>query len=307
MREVFDTAARWLDDGRPFALATLITLRDAAPAPVGTTVAVDAVGRIVGNIGAGCHESEIIEAAQQTARDGRTRRVDINLSTEDDIFNLPGCGAILQVVTWRPPRAFSQEARAIVAGQQRARVAFDYVDAGGSKRTFEMEYPPKESLILIGATALAAELAAIAPRADFNVIVVDPRPSFATRERLGDSAEIVRDWPADYLPKVLSERTHVVMLSHDPKFDLPALRCALRSRAPYVGLLGSRRSQSARRSVLAEEGFDESDLARIRGPAGLDIGGATIAETALSILAEIVANRHERNGTPLSASTCPIH
>ena len=213
----------------------------------------------------------------------------------------------MQVVAWRPQRAFAQEARAIVAGDRAAHVVFNYVDADGSERTFANEYPPKESLILIGATALAAELAAIAPRADFNVIVVDPRPSFATKERLGDTPEIVREWPQEYLPRVLSERTHVVMLSHDPKFDLPALRAALRSNAPYIGLLGSRRSQAARRAALAEDGFDETALVRIHGPAGLDIGGATIAETALSILAEIVANRHERLGAPLRTTGRQIH
>jgi xanthine dehydrogenase accessory factor len=307
VREAFATAAQWLDDDRGFALATLVTLREAATAPIGTTIAVDSSGRIVGNIGAGCHESEIVEAAQQTARDGQTRRVDINLTIEDEVFGAPGCGAIMQVVAWRPHRAFAQEARAIVAGNRAARVVFGYIDADGSERTFAHEYPPKESLILIGATALAAELAAIAPRADFNVIVVDPRPSFATKERLGDAPEIVREWPQDYLPGVLSERTHVVMLSHDPKFDLPALRAALGSGAPYIGLLGSRRSQAARRAALAEDGFDESSLARIHGPAGLDIGGATIAETALSILAEIVANRHERLGAPLRTTARQIH
>ncbi|HEY2554102.1 MAG TPA: XdhC family protein [Candidatus Cybelea sp.] len=307
MREVFATAARWFDEGRTFALATLVTLREAATAPIGTTIAVDAGGRIVGNIGTGCHESEIVEAAQQTARDGRTRRLDINLTIEDEIFAAPGCGAIMQVVTWLPEPAFAEEARAIAAGDRSTYVAFEYVDSAGARQTFRNEYPPKESLILIGATALAAELATIAPRSDFNVIVVDPRPSFATKERLGEAAEIVRKWPQEYLPSVLSERTHIVMISHDPKFDLPALRCALRSNAPYIGLLGSRRSQAARRASLAQDGFDEGALARIHGPAGLDLGGATVAETALSILAEIVANRHERLGEPLRTTSREIH
>ncbi|HEY2473353.1 MAG TPA: XdhC family protein [Candidatus Cybelea sp.] len=307
MREAFATAAEWLEEGRPFALATLVALRESATAPIGTTIAVGADGQIVGNIGAGCHESEIVEAALQTASDGEQRRLDINLTIEDEIFGSPGCGAIMQVVTWRPDRNFAAEARAIVAGERPARVAFSYGDADGTQRIFRKEYSPKENLILIGATALAAELATIGARADFNVVVVDPRPSYATTERLGDGPEIVRRWPQEYLPSVLSENTHIVMLSHDPKFDLPALSCALRSNAPYIGLLGSRRSQAARRAALAEEGFDASALARIHGPAGLDIGGATVAETALSILAEIVANRYERLGEPLGATSREIH
>jgi xanthine dehydrogenase accessory factor len=98
-----------------------------------------------------------------------------------------------------------------------------------------------------------------------------------------------------------------VILSHDPKFDLPALRCALESDAPYVGLLGSRRSQAARREALRDMGFDETALARIHGPVGLDLGGRTTAETALSILAQIVAVANRRGGGALDSASGSIH
>jgi xanthine dehydrogenase accessory factor len=307
VREVFAAAAAWLEEGRNFALATLVELRESATAPVGTTIAVDERGRIVGNIGAGCHETEIVEAALQTAADGNARRLDINLTNEDEVLGGAGCGAIMRVVAWRPERAFREEAQAIAAGERDARVSFTYEDSDGSQMTFERLHPAKEMLILIGATALAAELATIGRRMDFNIVVVDPRPAFATEERVPDAHAIVREWPDEYLPGVLSERTSIVMLSHDPKFDLPALRCALRSEAPYIGLLGSRRSQASRCASLRDDGFDEAALARVHGPAGLDIGGATAAETALSILAEIVANRYQRTGVPLRATSRAIH
>ncbi|MGA8534951.1 MAG: XdhC family protein, partial [Candidatus Tumulicola sp.] len=134
-----------------------------------------------------------------------------------------------------------------------------------------------------------------------------PRPTFATEERIPDASEIVRAWPDDYLPRALSERTPIVMLSHDPKFDLAGLRCALASNAPYIGLLGSRRSQAARRASLRTAGFDERALARIHGPAGLQLGGTSVAETALSIMAEIAAVRYGGDGTPLSLGRGPIH
>lgn len=303
MREVFAAAAEWLEEGRSMALATLVELRQAATAPVGTSIAVDGEGHIVGNIGAGCHESEIVEACLQAAADGQARRLDLNLD-EDEVLGGNGCGAILRVVAWRPESSFRDEARAIAAGDRAVRLSFSY-DEGLA--TFEHVYPAKETLILIGATSLAAELATIGRRVDFKVAVVDPRPSFATRERIPDADELVREWPDDYLPRVLSERTSIVMLSHDPKFDLPALRCALRSEAPYIGLLGSRRSQASRRASLREDGFDEDALTRIHGPAGLDIGGATLAETAVSILAEIVANRYDRAGAPLRTTRREIH
>jgi xanthine dehydrogenase accessory factor len=307
MREVFATAAAWLEEDRDFSLATLVALREAATAPVGTTIAVDTHGRIVGNIGAGCHETEIVEASLRTAADRQTRRLDINLTTENEIVGGAGCGAIMRVVAWRPERSFLDEARAIAAGARDARASFTYEDVDGSLVAFEHEYPAKERLILIGATALASELASIGRRLDFNVTVVDPRPAFATNERVPEAHAIVRKWPGDYLSAELSKHTSIVMLSHDPKFDLPALRCALRSDAPYIGLLGSRRSQAARRAALREDGFAEDALARIHGPAGLDIGGTTLAETALSILSEIIASRHERGGTPLRTTSRAIH
>lgn len=306
MRDVFADVARWLDEKRQFALATLVALREAATAPIGTTVAVDSSGEILGNIGAGCYESEIVEACAKTAVDGAVRRVHVDL-TADDVLGGTACGAAMQLVVWRPTFAFRDEAAAIAAGERAAHLALEYDEADGTRVRFEHVFPPKDRLILVGATTLAAQVAAIARRLDFRVVVVDPRPAFATRERIPDADEIVRAWPDEYLPGALSERTPVVVLSHDPKFDLPALRSALHSNAPYVGLLGSRRSQAARCASLKAEGFDARVLARIAGPAGLDLGGVTVAETALSILAEIVARRRGGDGSPLMQRQGAIH
>lgn len=298
MREVFATAATWLNEGTPFALATLCELRAAKTAPIGTTIAVSGDGRIVGNIGAGCYESEIIETAQQTLADGIVRSLDVNLDSDDELAGGTACGAVMRLLIWRPQASFLDDARAFAAGERAVTLRIG---------NFEHVVPAKETLILVGATSLAADLAAIGRRMDFKVIVVDPRPAFATAQRVPDAHAIVREWPNDYLPHVLSSRTAIIVLSHDPKFDLPALRCALRSNAPYIGLLGSRRAQIARRAALRAESFDEAALDRIHGPVGLDIGGATTAETAISILAEIVAQRSGRRGTPLLSASGAIH
>jgi xanthine dehydrogenase accessory factor len=217
------------------------------------------------------------------------------------------CGAVLQLVTWRPYPAFEEEARAIASGEREVRLHLRYDRGNGTTAVFETVFNPKTRLILIGATAVAAELAMLGRRLDFNVVVIDPRPSYATKERIPDAAEIVRAWPDEVLPAMLSERTPIVVLSHDPKFDIPALRCALNSPAPYIGLLGSRRSQAARRETLRQQGFDDAALRRIHGPVGLDLGGVTVAETALSILAEIVAERYGGAGAPLRAARGAIH
>jgi xanthine dehydrogenase accessory factor len=298
MRDVFRIAATWLDEKRKFALATLVELREAATAPIGTTIAVDGTGRVFGNVGAGCYESDIVDACMKTAADGQTRRLDINLTSDDVILGGTACGAVMQLLVWRPAPTFAQTAREIAEGREATSLTVD---------GFEHVFPPKDTLILVGATTLAAELATIAKRLDFRVVVVDPRPAFATKERIADAHEIVRAWPDEYLPGALSERTPVVVLSHDPKFDLPALRCTLQSSAPYIGLLGSRRSQTARRASLQEEGFDDAALARIHGPAGLDLGGVSVGETALSILAEVVATRRGGGGSPLTPASGAIH
>jgi xanthine dehydrogenase accessory factor len=298
MREIFATAAAWLEEQRPFALATLTALRAAQTAPIGTTIAVDRDGTIVGNIGAGCYETEIVEAALQTALDGEVRRLNINLDADDELMGGTACGAVMQLIVWRPDSAFARDARAIVLGEHSVRLAIE---------GFTYVFAPKPLLLLVGATALAQDIAAIARRADFRIVVVDPRPSFATSERIPDAHAIVRSWPDDYLPGVLTEDASIVVLSHDPKFDIPALSCALRSPASYIGLLGSRRAQAARRGSVRAMGFAESAIARIHGPVGLDIGGATTAETAISILAEIVAVRSGHNGSPLLARSGSIH
>jgi xanthine dehydrogenase accessory factor len=277
-------------------MATLTGLSGARPAPLGTSIAVALDGEIAGDIGAGCYEAAIVEAAIRCARDGDARRLDVSLDGDELLGT--SCGAQMSVTVWRPDRSFAEEARAIARGVRAVYLSIP---------NFHYLVAPKEPLVIVGATALAQELACIARRMDFFTTVVDPRAAFATHARLPDAAEIVHDWPDDALPALLSARSAVAVLSHDPKLDLPALRCALRSPAWYVGLLGSRNAQAARRNALAGEGFDAQALARIRGPVGLDIGAHTDAEIALAILAEMTALRRGRSGTALVAARGTIH
>lgn len=297
MRSVFAIAAEWLENDRVFAMATLTSLTGAQPAPLGTSMAVALDGDIAGDIGAGCHEAAIVEAVIRCAEEGSIRSLDLSLDG-DELLGGTSCGAAMGITVWRPDRSFAAQARAIARG-----VRAVYLSIGA----FHYLVAPKEELIVVGATSLAQELAAAAGRADFATTVVDPRASFATRERLPDAADIVRRWPDDVLPERLTARSAVAILSHDPKLDLPALRCALRSPAWYVGLLGSRDAQAARRNALARDGFDAHTLARIRGPIGLDIGARGDAEIALSIVAEMTAVRCGRDGGALVAMHGAIH
>jgi xanthine dehydrogenase accessory factor len=298
VREIFATVADWLESGVSLALGTLVETFDSSPAPVGTTVAVDAQGRIAGNVGAGCHESEIVDACRQTIDDAAFRLLRINLDDDDEITGGAGCGGALKIAVWKPGTDFASEARTIARGARTHELRIN---------SFTVMYPAKRRLVLVGATTLAQEVARLAKMLDFFVTVIDPRPVFATRERLPDVDVLVLEWPDDVLDHLLERASAIVVLSHDPKFDVPALESALRSNVPYVGLLGSRRSQAARRDALRERGVDEALFARIRGPVGLDLGGETTVETALSILAQIVAESHSRKGGSLDRSDAAIH
>lgn len=299
MRDVFALAARWLREEKPFALATLTAVHESSPSPIGTTVAVSEDGEVAGNIGAGCYESDVVEGCRETLRDGRLRRFAIDLSSTDEITGTAGCGGTIEIVTWIPQRSFLESEAAIARGDAdvTVRVAEDIA----------FTVPAKARLVVVGATALAQAISRFARLIDFYVTVVDPRPVFATRERIPDPDELIIEWPDSYLERMLNSRVAVVVVSHDPKFDLPALQTALASDAWYVGLLGSRRSQAARRDALRALGTSDDELARIHGPIGLDLGGETPAETALSILAQIVASRNGRSGTPLDSMTDAIH
>src|SRR5271165_5790823 len=169
-------------------------------------------------------------------------------------------------------------------------------DESGTVRLGETDfflhvYNPPPRLIVVGAVHIAQALVPFAVPCGFSVTVVDPRRSFASDERF-PNVEISTDWPDEALAKFAPDsRTAVVTLTHDPKLDDPALDHALKSRAFYIGALGSHRTHAARLKRLRELGHQDNALSRIRGPVGLDIEAVTAPEIALSIIAEIVAVR----------------
>jgi xanthine dehydrogenase accessory factor len=168
--------------------------------------------------------------------------------------------------------------------------------------------PAPRRLFIVGATHTAAALCRMAKGLGFAVTVVDARGVYATRERFPDADELVRGIPGDVLEQAgLDPFTHIVILTHDLKFDIPALAQALRSSARYIGVIGSRVTHKKRRTRLMEEGFGEAELARIRAPIGLDLGARTPEEMALAILAEMVAVRYGADGRSLAEKAGTIH
>jgi xanthine dehydrogenase accessory factor len=177
-----------------------------------------------------------------------------------------------------------------------------------SAETFVEHHAPAPVLMVFGAVDTAQELCRMAKQAGFRTIVSDARTKFARPERIPDADEIVVGWPAmAYDRHAPDEATYVVVLTHDARFDEPALGTAIRSPAPYIGALGSRRAQDKRRERMLNAGYTEAELGRISGPLGLDIGAVTPAETAVSILAEVIATRRGREGGRLSQSPGRIH
>jgi xanthine dehydrogenase accessory factor len=131
---------------------------------------------------------------------------------------------------------------------------------------------------------------------------------FATKQRIPDADEIVVAWPDEFLARApVDERTALIILTHDVKFDIPVLELAVRTNAGYIGAMGSRRTHANRIEALREAGMSDADLARISAPIGLDIGARTPEETAISIAAEIIAMREQRRGGRLSEGTLPVH
>ena len=155
---------------------------------------------------------------------------------------------------------------------------------------------------------LAQAVCRIARTVGFRTIVSDARAKFATAERLPDADEIIVGWPAmAYEQHPADAATYVVVLTHDARFDEPALGPALRSDAAYIGALGSRRAQDKRRERLLNAGYKESEIERISGPLGLDIGALTPSETAISIMAEVIAAQRGRSGGRLAEAAGRIH
>jgi xanthine dehydrogenase accessory factor len=168
---------------------------------------------------------------------------------------------------------------------------------------------PAPRLLVFGAVDIAASLCTVARATGWRPYVIDPRARFATPDRFPDAEEVIAAWPEEAVAELggVDPATSIVVLTHDPKLDDAALLLALSSPARFVGAMGSRRAQAKRRERLVEAGITDDEIERISAPVGLDLGGISREETALSIMAEIVAVRHGRDGGRLAESKGRIH
>ena len=188
------------------------------------------------------------------------------------------------------------------------RFGSDGATLGDELRVHIRAYAPPPQMIIFGAIDFSAAMAPFAARIGYEVAICDARDRFARSGRFSTDAEVRIGWPQEVMEDVeLGPRDAVLVFTHDPKFDEPALLAALASGAGYIGALGSRQTTADRRERLRAAGATDSDLARIHAPCGLDIGSRTAEETAVSVLAEIIAARAQRAAQPLRATSGPIH
>ncbi|MDH7638368.1 XdhC family protein [Sphingomonas oryzagri] len=286
--------------GAPMALATVVSTWGSAPRPKGSHMLVHVDGRFEGSVSGGCVEGEVIALAEQVIVSGKTerRRYGVSDASAWEV-GLP-CGGNIEVLVQPvsdrgfPPALFDVIAKGRGDGQI-VQIATD-LDSGLSflaradgGDAFANHYLPPRRLFIVGAVQIAQSLAGIARTLGVRPIIVDPRGRFLTDERF-PGMDLDDRWPDEAIAAGRPDKASaVVTLSHDPKIDDPALIAALAHPTGYVAALGSRRSHAARLERLAAAGIGEGDLARIDGPAGINIGAIGAAEIALSVAAGMVA------------------
>jgi xanthine dehydrogenase accessory factor len=222
---------------------------------------------------------------------------------EDRIVGSLGGGELLDRNVGREAQGLLEEGKTTVR-----RFGADGATLGDDLRVHIRSYAPPPQMFIFGAIDFSAALAPFAAQIGYQVTICDARSRFAQAARFSESATVSVAWPQEALREVeLGPRDAVLVFTHDPKFDEPALVAAVGTNAGYIGALGSRHTTSDREQRLRAAGLTDADLARIHAPCGLDIGSRTAEETAVSVLAEIIAARAQRAGTPLRLTSGPIH
>lgn len=311
----------WRADDRESALATVVRVDGSAPRSVGAKLAVAAGGEMAGSVSGGCVEGDVVEHALTVLASGDPVLRRYGISDEQGLEVGLMCGGTIEVLVEPVEGArgalIELFTALVAAGRPAAReIAVDPAAVLGTRRVLDGEAAiqaadtadavhdrilPAPRVWIVGAGHVAEHVAAYAARAGLIPLVVDPRRLFAQQPRF-DGVVVIPEWPdRAFAEHGLRDDDAVVVLSHDPKIDEPALLAALggASGPRYVGAIGSRRAQEDRRARLRAAGLSDDQLARLHAPIGLDLGGREPAEIGLAIVAELVAVRHGRAGGPM--------
>ncbi|MCE8507650.1 XdhC family protein [Ruegeria pomeroyi] len=308
-----EIALAWHRQGLGAALATVVETWGSAPRRVGAQLAIGGDGRIEGSVSGGCVEGAVIVEALEALEDGEARLLEFGVSDEDAFAVGLACGGTIRVLVEPVGSVLPEPMLAELVDARAARQALAYVvdtargtralvrdgyrermrmDRSGFEedgRTFVAVHNPPLRLIVVGAVHIAQALVPMARIAGYDPVVIDPREAFASDARFPGET-ILHDWPDEAVAKLgLDARTALVLLTHDPKLDDPALEAALAADVFYIGALGSTRTHAKRVARMHEAGFTDAQIGRIHGPVGLDIGAAGPAEIAVAILAQMTA------------------
>jgi xanthine dehydrogenase accessory factor len=315
MRDVLDTLERWAAEGIRVATATVVETERSAPRDPGAVLAVSERGEVVGSVTGGCVEPAVYEEAREVLAGGEPRLRTYGIA-DDEAFEigLP-CGGTVHIFVdeldpalvaplreaieaERPvavaarvagPDAGAKELVTSDSGPEEARALLARGETALLGDLFVSSFAPRPQMYVFGAVDHAAAVARVGRFLGYRVTVCDARSRFVTRERFPDVDELVVEWPDRFLERApVDERTAVVVLTHDHKFDVPLLKVALRTPAGYVGAMGSRRTTAAREARLREEGLSDEELARLHAPVGLAIGARTPEEVAVAIAAQLI-------------------
>ena len=318
MENAPEQALAWHEAGRGAVLATVVETWGSAPRRVGAQLVIAGDGEMQGSVSGGCVEGAVVLEATDALEKGEQRLLEYGVSDGDAFAVGLACGGTIRVLV-EPvgPVLAPQLLRELVETRAaRTPVAYEVNLTSGARRLTQQGYAerfamdrsgfeeegsvfvavhnPPLRLAVVGAVHIAQALVPMARIAGYDPVIIDPRGAFGSEARF-PGERILPDWPDEALEKVgLDTRTALVLLTHDPKLDDPALHLALNSGCFYIGALGSKRTHASRVARLEEAGFAAEQIARIRGPIGLDIGAAGPPEIAVAILAEMT--RHLRRG-----------
>ena len=307
MRDLLPTLARWHADRRRVAIATVVERRGSAPRDAGASLALNDAGEIAGSVTGGCVEPSVICEAQEVLDGGLARLREYGIA-DDEAFEVGlACGGTVAIliapleagviptladaVRIDRPVALAITAAGDRIGEQRlvAPASESTLTEIDGETVFVHALNPRPAMYVFGAIDHAAALARVGKLLGYRVTVCDARAAFVTPERFPEADELVVDWPDRLLRRAaVDARTVICVLTHDPKFDVPALIAALETPAVYIGAMGSKVTTADREVRLRAEGVDDAGLGRIHAPIGLALGARSPEEVAVAIGAEIV-------------------
>ncbi len=306
MRELLGELIEWTKAGEDIAIATVIETWGSSPRPLGSKMLITRSGKMAGSVSNGCIEGAVFEEALKVLK-SREPKVAAFGVTDDVAFEVGlACGGHIEVFV-QPLGPVHEQLIEVLQRSEAATLRTNLVTgdaelvsgtASGAELArrdgdlFVEPFRRPAHLIIVGAIHIAIPLHRLAKLMGYRVTVVDARAKFATKERFPDADELIVAWPDEAIARLtIDNSSYVVILTHDPKFDLPALRSVLAKEAGYIGAIGSRKTNQNRFDALRAEGFTEEQLSFVYGPIGLDLGSRGAEETALGILAEITAVR----------------